>query len=77
MPLENPAFDNPLVLGDRRSIQQHDIIPADQILPDFLGEFAHPRYKDQIWYWLDGQAPGEMTLFCSFDSNKPGNSGGM
>lgn len=77
MPLENPAVDYPLILGDRTTFLEDDIIAADQILPDFLGEFAHPRYKEsQVWYWLNNQAPGEMTLFSSFDSNMSGNTGG-
>ncbi|KAK3356747.1 hypothetical protein B0T25DRAFT_453064, partial [Lasiosphaeria hispida] len=76
MPLENPAIDCPLVIGDRRSIQQRDMIAADQIVPGFLGEFAFLRYnKDDVWYWLDKQLPGEVTLFCSFDSDKPGDTG--
>jgi hypothetical protein len=77
MPLENPAVDYPLILGDRTTFLEDDIIAADQILPDFLGEFAHPRYRDsQAWYWLNNQTPGEITLFSSFDSSVPGNIGG-
>lgn len=74
MPLQNSAIDRSLVLGDRTSFREDDIISADQILPDFLGEFAHPRYRaDQIWYNI--QKPGEMTIFTSYDSDVPGNLG--
>lgn len=78
MPVENAAIDSPLVIGDRRGVQQQDIIAADQIVPGFLGEFAFLRRggAEVPWYWLDKQLPGEVTLFCSFDSERPGDTGG-
>ncbi|CAH0024836.1 unnamed protein product [Clonostachys rhizophaga] len=76
MPLDVPAIDRPLVIGDRRTFLQVDVIPADQVFIDFLDEYSHPRPNEgQQWYWLDQQEPGEMTLFCSFDSSVPGDVG--
>jgi hypothetical protein len=76
MPPENPAIDDPLICGDWWTIQPHDVVAADQILPGFLSEFAHPRHRmNPQRYWLDKQEPGEMTMFCSFDSNKLRNTG--
>lgn len=77
MPLDNPAVDFPLVLGDRTSFSESDMVPMEHVQQGYLGEFAHPRYKDdQRWYWLNEQKPEEVTIFCIFDSNVPGNTGG-
>ena len=76
VPIDNPAIDVPIALGDLRSFRQEDLIAVDQVLPDFVGEFFHVQYHpEQRWFWLSEQTPDEMTLFLSYDSLYTGNSG--
>ncbi|RFU26345.1 hypothetical protein B7463_g9993, partial [Scytalidium lignicola] len=54
----------PLVLCDRRSVKNEDIVEADKVLPDKVerGAFVFYRSEHQ-WYYLPDQTPDELTLF--------------
>lgn len=77
IPIENPAIDHPLLLADRRTVSEADLVPTDQVMPDFVGEFLHPKFSAaQKWYSLSPQETDEMVLFSSFDGAVAGNMGG-
>lgn len=77
VPIEAPAIDFPLILGDRKTFAEEDFVPADQVMPEYVGELLYPRYSpQQVWYSLKDQQQHEMVLFSSYDSIISGNGGG-
>jgi hypothetical protein len=65
--------DRPLALCDSRSIDPEDLVPADRIIPDKVGEVYYlthnPKHK---WYWLEKQTTSEPFAFVMYDT-KAGN----
>ncbi|KAL3417610.1 hypothetical protein PVAG01_10620 [Phlyctema vagabunda] len=57
----------PLVMSDRRSIWQQDIIEADQGMADKVTKTAFLFHRpDQKWYWLPNQQPDEVFMFATW-----------
>jgi hypothetical protein len=49
-PLNRVLEDRPLALCDSRSIDPGDLVAADRILPDRVGEVYYLRYNEgQLW----------------------------
>jgi hypothetical protein len=83
-PLNKVLEDRPLALCDSRSIDPEDLIAADRILPDRVGEVYYLRQNPrQRWsvrtsihtmstdigrYWLEEQKNTEPFLFLMYDT---------
>jgi len=65
--------DRPLALCDSRTVDPEDLVPADRIIPDKVGEVYYlthnPKHK---WYWLEKQTVSEPFAFVMYDT-KAGN----
>jgi hypothetical protein len=61
--------DRPLALCDSRSTDPEDLVPADRIIPDKVGEVYYlthnPKHK---WYWLEKQTMSEPFAFVMYDT---------
>jgi len=70
----NPVVeDRPLALCDSRSVDPRDLIAADRILPDRVGEVYYLRHNpEQRWYWMEHQSSSEPYIFVMYDT-KPGD----
>ncbi|RDW56346.1 hypothetical protein BP5796_13251 [Coleophoma crateriformis] len=61
--------DRPLALCDSRTIEANDLIAADRIIPDRVGEVYYLKYnKNHKWYWLSKQNPDELFVFVMYDT---------
>lgn len=61
--------DRPLALCDYRSIDPEDLVEADRVFPDRVGEVYYLKYnKEQRWYWLEHQRPDEPFVFVMYDT---------
>ncbi|MCJ1400645.1 hypothetical protein MMC11_003853 [Xylographa trunciseda] len=61
--------DRPLALCDSRSVKPEDLMEADRIIPDRVGEVYYLMYnKDHHWYWLEKQTPSEPFVFVMYDT---------
>ncbi|CZR55426.1 uncharacterized protein PAC_05314 [Phialocephala subalpina] len=63
----------PLALCDSRSVDPDDLVAADRIIPNGVGEVYYlthsPKHK---WFWLEKQTPSELLAFVMYDT-KPGS----
>jgi len=61
--------DRPLALCDSRSVDPDDLVPADRIIPDRVGEVYYLTHNpDHQWYWLEKQTPSEPFVFVMYDT---------
>jgi hypothetical protein len=61
--------DRPLALCDSRSVAPGDLMAADRIIPNAVGEVYYlthnPKHR---WYWLEKQTPSEPFAFVMYDT---------
>jgi len=68
-PLNRVLEDRPLAMCHSRSVNPDDLIAADRILPDRVGEVYYLRHNEaQRWYWLDKQKNSEPFIFLMYDT---------
>jgi len=59
----------PLALCDARSVDVNDLVEADRISANYVGEIYYAKSNPRLqWYWLSEQTPEEIAVFVSFDS---------
>jgi len=60
---------SPLALADASSVEREDLIAADQLFPDRVGEIYHLAYNPwQRWSYAPAMTPGEVLLIKGWDS---------
>jgi len=68
-PIRGPLHDAPLALCDASSLQSDDLIAADIVYRDRVGEAYdvthNPRHR---WFYISGMRPNEVLLFKGYDS---------
>ncbi|KAL5323981.1 hypothetical protein ACEPPN_008524 [Leptodophora sp. 'Broadleaf-Isolate-01'] len=61
--------DRPLALCDSRSVNPEDLVAADRIIPDRVGEVYYLTYNpNHQWFWLEKQTPSEPYAFVMYDT---------
>lgn len=61
--------DRPLALCDFRSLDPDDLVAADRVLPNRVGEVYYLKYNpDQRWCWLEKQRSDELFMFVMYDT---------
>ncbi|KAL8711219.1 MAG: hypothetical protein Q9220_004364 [cf. Caloplaca sp. 1 TL-2023] len=61
--------DRPLAFCDYQSIDPEDLVEADRVFPDRVGEVYYLRYNErQRWHWLEHQGLDELFLFTMYDT---------
>jgi hypothetical protein len=74
-PLVEPLLSAPLALCDARSIAHDDIVPADFIYPDKVGEVAMFKPSDKHrWFYYPHMGREEVLLIKIFDSLQDGTA---
>ena len=74
-PIVEPLLSAPLALCDARSIAQDDIVTADFIYPDKVGEVAmfKPSAKHR-WFYYPRMRRDEVLLIKIYDSSEDGTA---
>ncbi|KIV92764.1 hypothetical protein, variant [Exophiala mesophila] len=68
-PLNAVLEDRPLALCDTRTVAPSDLVAADRILPDRIGEVYYLQHShEQQWYWLEKQRSNELLVFLEYDT---------
>jgi len=68
-PLLSVLEDRPLALCDSRSVAPTDLMAADRIIPDRVGEVYYLTHNPQHeWYWLEKQTSSEPFIFVMYDT---------
>ncbi|HEY5713440.1 MAG TPA: CmcJ/NvfI family oxidoreductase [Allosphingosinicella sp.] len=68
-PIGRPVERSPLALADARTVAPADVIAADLIYRDRIGEtYALQHNPAQLWYYFPYLAPVEAILIKSWDS---------
>ncbi|KAM4058737.1 hypothetical protein HRG_006316 [Hirsutella rhossiliensis] len=63
-PLFRKISDAPLVFCDARTLVEDDLVPADRVSPEYVGEVYYVRPSArQRWYWLSDMSPDEIAIF--------------
>jgi len=74
-PLVEPLVSAPLALCDARSIAHDDIVPADFIYPNKVGEVAMFKPSDKHrWFYYPHMRRDEVLLIKIFDSLEDGTA---
>jgi hypothetical protein len=74
-PLAGPVRDAPLALCDARSVAPADLVPADLVYRDRIGEtYAVTHNPDHRWFYLSAMTPDEALLLKCFDSSTDGRA---
>ena len=69
-PIEYPARDWPLAVGDARSVAAHDLIAQDLIFPHRTGETYGVAFNPaQRWFYIPDLRPDESLLIKCWDSD--------
>lgn len=66
---------DPLAVADAHSVPDSDLVGVGLIYPDRRGEtYTMPPNREQIWYFLYGQSPGQVLPIKCFDSKLDGRA---
>ena len=72
-PIVGPLWDRPLALCDARTVDFEDLVAADLIFPDRVGETYGLTFNpEQQWSYVPGMTPGEALLIKCYDSAADG-----
>ncbi len=72
-PIRGPLHDAPLAICDANSTAPGDLVAADLIYRDRIGETYAVKYSPaHRWLYIPGMWPGEVLLFKSYDSSRNG-----
>ena len=74
-PIRGPVLDAPLALADASSVTPSDLVPADLVYRNRVGEtYAvtyNPRHR---WFYLSRMQPSEAFLIKCYDSKTDGRA---
>ena len=74
-PIARPVFDAPLAMCDARSVASADLVPANLIYNDRVGEIFYLTYNPQHrWIYYPVMQPNEVLLLKNYDSLNDGRA---
>ena len=66
---------NPLAIADARTLEPHDLVPAQRSYPDRVGETYRITYNPaHRWFYFPEMEPGEALVFKCYDSLDDGRA---
>jgi len=74
-PLHPVCEDKPLAFCDASSIVGDDLVAADRVYPQTIGEIYYLKFNaDHRWYWIDSQTPEDVLVMTMYDSHPGGDA---
>jgi hypothetical protein len=74
-PIRGPVQDAPLAVCDARSVSPNDLVPADLVYRDRIGETYAVTYNPgHRWFYQSAMTPEEALLIKCFDSRTDGRA---
>ncbi len=72
-PIRGPLYDAPLAVCDANSTQPHDLVAADLMYRDRVGETYAMKYNpSHRWLYVSAMLPNEALLLKCYDSRRDG-----
>ncbi|KAF4466278.1 hypothetical protein FALBO_6860 [Fusarium albosuccineum] len=69
-PLYKPVQNAPLAFCHPATLSPNDVLEVDAVRPDRVTGVRYLKYKpNHQWYWCSNQAPNEVSVFKSWDSD--------
>jgi hypothetical protein len=74
-PIRGPLQDAPLAVCDAGSVAPGDLVPADLVYRDRVGETYGVRFNpEHRWYYVPDMQPDEALLLKCYDSETDGRA---
>jgi hypothetical protein len=74
-PIVGPLRDSPLAVCDADTVSAADLVAAELIFPDRVGEtYAVTHNPAQQWFYVPGMQRGEVLLLKCYDSAEDGRA---
>ena len=74
-PIRGPLLDSPLAVCDARTVKSNELVAADLVYPDRIGETYSVKYNsDHQWFYVPRMTADEILLLKCFDSKSDGRA---
>jgi len=74
-PIRGPLLDSPLAVCDARTVKPNELVAADLVYPDRIGETYSVKYNsDHQWFYVPRMTADEILLLKCFDSKSDGRA---
>jgi hypothetical protein len=74
-PIRGPLLDSPLAVCDARTVKPNELVAADLVYPNRVGETYSVKYNpDHQWFYVQRMTADEVLLLKCFDSKTDGRA---
>jgi hypothetical protein len=74
-PIRGPLLDSPLAVCDARTVKPNELVAADLVYPNRIGETYSVKYNpDHQWFYVPKMTADEILLLKCFDSEIDGRA---
>jgi hypothetical protein len=74
-PIRGPLLDSPLAVCDARTVKPNELVAADLVYPNRVGETYAVKYNpDHQWFYVPRMTADEILLLKCFDSRTDGRA---
>jgi hypothetical protein len=74
-PIRGPLLDSPLAVCDARTVRPNELVAADLVYPNRVGETYAVKYNpDHQWFYVPRMTADEILLLKCFDSKTDGRA---
>jgi hypothetical protein len=74
-PIRGPLLDSPLAVCDARTVKPNELVAADLVYPNRVGETYSVKYNpDHQWFYVSRMTADEVLLLKCFDSKTDGRA---
>ena len=74
-PIRGPLLDSPLAVCDARTVKPNELVAADLVYPNRIGETYSVKYNSgHQWFYVPRMTADEILLLKCFDSKSDGRA---
>ena len=74
-PIRGPLLDSPLAVCDARTVKPNELVAADLVYPNRIGETYSVKYNsDHQWFYVPRMTADEILLLKCFDFKSDGRA---
>lgn len=74
----NIVKNAPLVISDRRTVLQDDLLEVEKVLPDKVERNFYVKYKPyHKWFYMSDQGPEDVAIFTSWEEKNGSETAGQ
>ena len=73
----NIVKNAPLVIANRRTVLQNDLMEVEKVLPDKVERNYYVKYQPyHKYFYMSDQGPDDVAIFTTWDSRKGDRTAG-